>query len=137
MSNLTTPVTVTAVPTNVSTETPVLTLPFAGGAAANPVVGGGGAGPKNLISGSLNITPGTSTTAIVVKCRQGANTVAGTQVSLSKTVGVTAAVPVEIPFNFDDLSGVFADAYTITVTQTAGTVAGTVNVGVGYTQDHA
>jgi hypothetical protein len=137
MSNLTPPVTVTAVPTNVSTETAVLTIPFAGGAAANPVTGIiGGSGPKNLVSGSLNITPGTSTTAIVLKCRQGAATVAGTQVSLSKTVGVTAAVPVEIPFNFDDTSGVFADAYTITVTQTGGTVAGTVNAGVGYTTDH-
>lgn len=137
MSNLTPPVTVTAVATNVSTETAVLTLPFAGGASENPIQGiSGGSGPKNLVSGSLNVTPGTSTTAIVVKCRQGAATVAGTQVSVSKTVGVTAAIPVEIPFYFDDTSGVYSSAYTITVTQTAGTVAGTVNAGVGCVQDH-
>jgi hypothetical protein len=79
---------------------------------------------------SLNITEGTSGTAFVVRCRQGVG-VGGTLVGVALTVTLAAAASGQFTFVFRDSSGVpFAPAgtaYTITVAETAATVAGTVN----------
>jgi hypothetical protein len=79
---------------------------------------------------TLNITTGTSSTAFVVKCRQGVGT-GGVQVGASITVTSTAGSNYQASFVFRDSSGApFSPAgtpYTITITETAATVAGTVN----------
>jgi hypothetical protein len=79
---------------------------------------------------SLNITEGTNGTAFVVRCRQGVG-VGGTLVGVALTVTLAAAASGQFTFVFRDSSGVpFAPAgtaYTITVAETAATVAGTVN----------
>lgn len=81
-----------------------------------------------IIDGMLNITPGATTTAVVVKVRQGSGT-AGTQVGVSMTHTLAAAASGSIPFMVEDTAPA-ANAgavYSVTVTQTAGTGAGTVN----------
>jgi hypothetical protein len=114
---------VSAVPTNVSTETaiavsPNITLPLAGNTAK--------------VSGVLNITAGAGTTAIVLKVRQG-NGVAGAQVQGNMTHTLAAAASANVPYDVQDSSGAYAAdggiPYTVTVTQTGGTGAGTVNQG--------
>jgi len=79
---------------------------------------------------NMNITEGTSGTAYVVRCRQGIGT-GGTQVGPSITVTLAAAASGEFAFVFRDSSGVpfqpGGTAYTITVSQTGASVAGTVN----------
>jgi hypothetical protein len=139
MSNFSTPQSATAVATNVSTETAILTIPFSSGATANALLGipVASAAGKNVVLGSMNITAGTGTTAVVVKCRQGAGTVAGTQVGPSKTVTLAATATAEIPLAFQDTAPNSAEAYTITVTQTGGTAAGTVNAITAYTSDYS
>jgi hypothetical protein len=83
-----------------------------------------------IIEANLNVTPGTTTTAIVIKCRQGIGT-GGTQVGSSLTHTLAAGASGQIHCKFRDSSGVpfgpGGTAYTITITQTAGTAAGTVN----------
>lgn len=74
---------------------------------------------------SLNITEGTSGTAFVVRCRQGIGT-GGALVGLAQTVTLAAAANGQFSFVFRDTSGL-TTAYTITVAETAATVAGTVN----------
>jgi hypothetical protein len=81
-----------------------------------------------VIDGMLNVTPGTSTTAVVVKVRQGSGT-SGTQVGSSITTTLAAAANGNVPFMFED-SAPAANAgsvYSVTITQTAGAAAGTVN----------
>lgn len=87
-----------------------------------------GSGVPNLIEGSVNITPGTSTTAVVLKIRQGSTT-AGTQVGPSITTTLAAAASGNVPFQVEDASPVAnaGNIYCVTVTQTAGAAAGTVN----------
>lgn len=136
MAGISTPQTATAVATNVSTEGVALTIPFSGGNAlndslANPISGNT---CKTRISGSMNITPGTGTTAVVIRCRK--TTVTGTQVGASHTVTLAAGVTDDIPYYFDDTAAGIAQAYVITVTQTGGTAAGTVNFVEGSTQDY-
>lgn len=83
-----------------------------------------------VIEANLNVTAGAGTTAVVIKCRQGFGT-GGTQVGASLTVTLAAAATGQIQCKFRDTSGTpFAPggtAYTITITQTGGTGAGTVN----------
>ena len=129
----------TAVPTNVSTETAILTVPFSTGNASNVSLAAPpnvGAKTKNRINGVLNLTPGTATTACVVKCRQGAGTTTGTQVGQTQTTQVIAADPQVIGFEFSDPAPNFGQAYTITVAQTNGTGAGTVTDIVAYVTDY-
>ena len=87
-----------------------------------------GGGVPNLIEGTINVTPGTSTTAVVVKCRQG-SLIGGTQVGPSLTQTLAATANGNIPFQFEDAAPVAnaGNQYNITVTQTAGAAAGTVN----------
>lgn len=125
--------------TNVSTEGVALVIPFAGGCAANSSIAappGVGNPCKIRINGKINITAGAGTTAIVVKCRQGNNTVAGTQVGASATYSLAAGNNADIDFEFADTAANFAQAYSITVTQTGGTGAGNVNQASGYTTDY-
>jgi len=74
---------------------------------------------------NLNITEGTTGTAFVVRCRQGIGT-GGALVGLAQTVTLAAAANGQFSFVFRDTSGL-TTAYTITVAETAATVAGTVN----------
>jgi len=79
---------------------------------------------------NLNITEGTSGTAFVVRVRQGIG-VGGALVGLAQTVTLAAAANGQFAFVFRDSSGVpfagIGTAYTVTVAETAATVAGTVN----------
>lgn len=81
------------------------------------------------ISGSLFVTAGTGTTAVVIRCRQGG--VTGTQVGPSFTHTLAAGNSAGISFGFTDLSTfleqVNGGSYVITVQQTGGTGAGTAN----------
>lgn len=79
------------------------------------------------ISGVLNVTAGTGTTAVVVKVRR-TNAVTGTQVGTSLTVTLAAAAVANIPFDVVDGPPGTLDDYCVTVTQTGATGNGTVNV---------
>ena len=83
------------------------------------------------ISGYVNITAGTGTTAVVVRVRQGSG-VTGTIVSALAASDSLAAGAVEsIPFGVTDTSTYLESGtggqYTITVQQTGGTGNGTTN----------
>lgn len=94
----------------------------------NPYVGGEhqGTGQGVRISGQISITPGTATTAGVVRIRQGA--LAGTQVGNSITVPLAAGVPNSIPYDQIDTSRYPAGGgvYVVTLSTTAATGAGSV-----------
>lgn len=127
----------TAVPTAVSTEGVALIVTASSGNVLTAPTGPGFSTgqAKNLITGSMNITAGTGTTAVVIRCRQ--NGVAGTQVGLSKTVTLAAGNTDEIPFNFLDPAATSIQQYAITVQQTGGTAAGTVNDIIAWTPDYS
>jgi hypothetical protein len=119
----------TAVATAVSTESTVLVIPPVGGPSANVSSANvpGGNLIKNAIFVDLNITAGASTTAIVVRCRQ-TQAIGGALVDLARTITLAAGSTYDGTLIFRDPAGVVGGAYNITVQQTAGTVAGTVNV---------
>lgn len=81
------------------------------------------------ISGTIYLTAGTGTTAVVIRCRQGGLT--GPQVGPSYTHTLAAAASAAISFGFTDLTAfleqVNGGSYVITVQQTGGTGAGTAN----------
>jgi hypothetical protein len=81
-----------------------------------------------LIEGTLNVTPGASTTAVVLKVRQGSG-IAGTQVGPSITQTLAAAALGTVPFQVEDPAPAAnaGGVYTVSLTQTAGAGAGTVN----------
>lgn len=115
---------VTAQPTNASAEGTVVSSPP--GNYAQP----GGSG--NRISGVVNVTAGTSTTAIALRVRAG---VGITGANLTPVGGLThtlaAGAVATIPYAAIDPAGVNAvnQQYTVTLAQTSGTVAGTINYG--------
>lgn len=83
-----------------------------------------------LIDGFLNFTAGTSTTAIVVRCRR--TGLAGTQVGPSLTHVMAAGNTASIAFSWDDnplqaQPPGEGQIYVITVQQTGGTAVGTTN----------
>lgn len=86
------------------------------------------------ISGVLNVTPGTAATVLTLKVKMGAGTT-GTSVTPvgGLTVPCTAGVNQWIPFEALDTTtgqtGTVAQRYTVTLQQTSGTGAGTVNYG--------
>lgn len=89
---------------------------------------GGTTGKSPVINGVVNITAGAGTTAVVVRVRQGANTTSGTLVGVATTHTLAAAAVGNIPFEVLDTANQFgAIQYTLTVQQTGGTGAGTVN----------
>lgn len=80
------------------------------------------------ISGTINITPGTGNTAIVIRIRQGSG-VNGTVVGPVQTHTVAAAAPQSISFGATDATGYLQGGgqYTITISATGATGAGTTN----------
>src|SRR5437588_8247747 len=114
---------VTAVATPTSAQGGVCTFPPAFD------VTGPTSGQNTRVSGSLNITAGAGTTAVVVRVRQGANTTTGTVVGVAETDTLAAAASGSIPFDFIDLTNQYLSSqYSLTVQQTGGTAAGTVNL---------
>lgn len=116
----------TGVATGTNTETAALTISPA-------VIISAPSGEGVMISGSLNITAGTGTTAVAVRCRRGVG-VGGTQVGPTVNVTLAAGNSATIPFDHFDTAAsatqsdpVLGDQWTITVQQTGGTAAGTVN----------
>ena len=103
-----------------SAETIIYTTPAIGPTGPGaPVVG---------VSGTVNITAGTGTTAVVIKVRQ-TNLVTGTQVGPSQTHTLAAGNTASISFGVSDAS-TYLEAggqYVVTATQTGGTGAGTTN----------
>lgn len=81
------------------------------------------------VTGTVNITPGATTTALVIRVRQGSLT--GPLVGQAATHTVAAAAPQSISFGATDSSGAAQAAggipYVVTVAQTGGTGAGTTN----------
>lgn len=77
-----------------------------------------------IVTGVLNVTAGTSTTAVVIRVRQGIGT-GGAVVGNADTHTLAAGASANIPVKKEDLVG--ASAYTVTVTQTAATGNGSVN----------
>lgn len=116
-------VSVTAVATPTATEGVVMTFP------PSFDVTGGTTGSNTRVSGSLNVLAGTGTTAVVIRVRQGANTTTGTVVGVAETATLAAAASASIPFDFVDATNQFLSSqYTLTIQQTGGTAAGTVNL---------
>lgn len=111
----------TAVATPVNTEGVVQTLVV-------PSNGGPGS-PVDLV-GRVNITAGAGTTAVVVRLRRG-TTVAGTLLGTAETDTLAATNSESIPINATDTqtAEIAQQSYVLTVQQTGGTGAGTVNVG--------
>lgn len=84
-------------------------------------------GDNTRIHGVINITPGASTTAVVVKVRRGTG-VAGAQVGNTATHTLAAGASGSIPFDVTDFGAQFmSQVYSVTLTQTAGAGAGTIN----------
>lgn len=80
------------------------------------------------ISGFINVTTGTATTAVVIRVRKGTTT-ADTLVDSALTHTIGAAVSASIPFGALDQAATSATAqqYVVTIQQTAATANGTVN----------
>jgi hypothetical protein len=139
MAGLQTPVRVTAVSTNTSTEGVAISIPYTGGDIAAPIVGmvpGTPGNANNEIEVDLNITAGTGTTGISVKCRRG-NGVAGTQVGTTRNFPLAAGATDDRTFKFQDPNAPTQCGYSITVTQTgAPSAAGTINEGVAQVSQY-
>lgn len=95
-----------------------------------PVMSTGPGATAIGISGTVNITPGTGATAIVIRVRQGS--IAGPVVSnAAPSHTVVAGAPQNISFGCTDMS-TFTEGqnaqYVITAQQTGGTANGTTNL---------
>lgn len=78
------------------------------------------------VSGVINVSTGTGTTAVVVKCHQGVGT-SGTAVGPAGGVShtIAAATNGQIAYSFlDTTTNATGQQYTVTVTQTGGTANG-------------
>lgn len=95
-----------------------------------------------VIRGVMNVTAGTGTTAVTVRCRKGANTTSGALVGVANPDTLAAGNSESISFEFLDTAPVVTpsgtasgadvagtNVYTITLQQTGGTGNGTVNYG--------
>jgi hypothetical protein len=107
---------------NVPTTTPTTIV-------TTPVVNAGGGLAQNTqvnVSGTINLTPGTATTSVTVALQSN-----GVTTDIAVQTPVTAAVPVSIPFAFNDLSNnslkLPGSTLSILLTQNAATGNGTVN----------
>jgi hypothetical protein len=118
----------TALP-GTAAETAIVNTPL--GTFNNP----GGQG--NLVGGTAVVTTGTGATAVVLRVRQGVGT-GGTLVG-TFTVPQAASTVASIPYDFLDSSALALNSgaaglqYTLTISQTGGTGAGTVTA-VLYSQ---
>jgi hypothetical protein len=83
--------------------------------------------PPAIISGVINVTPGTATTSLTVRCRSGLNNVAGGLVGAiaGESVAASAVTGQNLPYEFTDPTGQAA-GYTITIQQNAATGNGSV-----------
>lgn len=128
-----------AVNTSNSGETVVLTTDN-----VNYLQGAGGEGLE--INGVVNITPGATTTAVVLRVRRGVGT-GGAIVGSSPSFPVTAGTQSTLTYDIMDaappvtpiITPTGADSpptaqYTVTVQQTGGTAAGTVSYATGGIQ---
>lgn len=116
---------VSAVATTTNTEKVIATSP--------PTDYNNPAGQGNAITGTLNITAGTGTTAVVIKCRQGTTTggaIVGPAAGVSHTLAAGASANLSYDFLDPTVTPQANQQYSVTVTQTGGTGAGTVNYGV-------
>jgi hypothetical protein len=121
-----------ALATNVSTEGVI--------AGSNTIDYNAAAGQGLIVRGVLNVTAGTGTTAVVIRVRKG-NQITGALVGLAQTVtlaaGSSATIPYEVLDNAPITAGVDPQGaqsvgqnmYSVTIQQTGGTGAGTVNYG--------
>jgi len=79
------------------------------------------------IEGKINVTAGTSTTAVVLRVRRG-NGITGTVVGVAETdteaAGASGSFPLQVVDTPGDVAG---QVYSLTVQQTAATGNGTVN----------
>jgi hypothetical protein len=108
-------------------ETAILVSPVV--QAGLPVFGAA-APPSVRISVTINITTGTTATALVARLRQG-NGVGGTVVQAALTFTCAATTNYQLTFVFEDTSN-FANTaggvqYTFTLAETGAGAAGTVN----------
>lgn len=78
-----------------------------------------------VITGVVNVTPGTTTSGVTIRVRQGS--ISGNVVGVAEADNVVAAVPADIPFEANDQTG-SATGWVITAQQTAATANGTVNL---------
>lgn len=118
-------------------------IPAAAGAIANtaetavfttPALQNGTGSAGTWVSGDIQITPGTGTTAVTLRCRYGGGTGGALVDSVAAPViPVSAGVATSIPFNFFDTSNTNevqgGVQYTLTIQQTGGTATGSVNGG--------
>lgn len=121
MADFKTCATATSVTDSGATELVVLTL--------NPTQYAFEVGSGIYVSGSLTITSAASgTSAVVVKVRRGSS-ISGTLI-VTQTVTATTGTKYVIPFDaFDNTGGeTSTSTYVVTVTETAATANGTVNV---------
>jgi hypothetical protein len=120
-------VAITAAPSGVSAETVIATLP----PLPLPSEPGGLLLAHVVIDGMMVFTPGTATTALVIRCRR--STVAGTQVGPTLTLPAAAGVAQNVAFSFDDAvvqavpPAIPGQIYVVTLAQTSGSGAGTTN----------
>lgn len=135
-----TPQRATAVPTPVSTEGVAISVPVVSATFGNPTLANlppVGNTINNEINGTMNVTAGTGTTAVVIACRRGANTTTGAVVGQKLTHTLAAGNSASIPFEFlDAISSTEVNGYSITIQQTGGTAAGTVNDIVAKVRDY-
>lgn len=78
-----------------------------------------------LVRGTVQVTPGTTTSAVVFKVYQGTTT-GGTQVGVTLTRTLAATNTGEVTFMFKDAAPIAGGQYCASITQTAGAAAGTV-----------
>jgi hypothetical protein len=111
---------------SVTTDTPVVTTAETAAVVSDPLTGSTD-GAKYTISGVINITAGTATTAVVIRVRRG-NGVAGTLVGETEPHTLAAGAQANIPYGVTDFPGaVGSQQYTASVVQTAATGNGAIN----------
>lgn len=77
---------------------------------------------------SLNITTGTTSTAVVIRTRAGQNTVTGALIGVARTITTTAGNVYEITIEVPDAAqAALANGFTVTVAETGATANGNVN----------
>lgn len=112
-------------PSSVTLPTSTETIVVSTGSVS---LGEGSTGQGVLVSGVVNLTTGTGTTAIVVTVRAGTH-LTGAIIGNQLTVTVTAGSNYSIPFEVIDPTLTGSVSYTVTIAQTGASANGTVNQG--------
>jgi hypothetical protein len=109
-----------------TTDTPVVTTAETAAVTSDPITPSTD-GSELTISGVINITTGTSTTAVVVRVRRGVG-VSGALVGETESQTIAAGASGNISYEVTDFPGAVAgQQYTASVVQTAATANGTIN----------